>query len=119
MKTRGDWYEQRAVDWLRSAGWTIVARNYHTRLGEIDIIARDQSTLVFIEVRARHNRQFASASGSVDWRKQRKVSRSAQLFLKQQPVWSGWACRFDVIAFEPTQSADELELRWIRSAFTT
>lgn len=119
MKTRGDWYEQRAADWLASAGWTIVARNYRTRLGEIDIVALDQNILVFIEVRARHNPQFASASSSVDWRKQRKVSRSAQLFLKQQRKWSGWACRFDVIAFEPTQLASELKLRWIRSAFTT
>ncbi|MEP0203438.1 MAG: YraN family protein [Halioglobus sp.] len=120
MKTRGDWFEQRAADWLMSEGWTIVARNYQTRLGEIDIIALEQNTLVFIEVRARKNPQFASASGSVDWRKQRKVSRSAQLFLNQQPKWSNWACRFDVIAFEPTQSsAREMELRWIRSAFTT
>ncbi|MEP4485747.1 MAG: YraN family protein [Halioglobus sp.] len=119
MKKRGDWFEQRATDWLMSKGWTIVARNYETRLGEIDIIALEQNTLVFIEVRARQNPQYASASSSVDWRKQRKVSRSAQLFLKQRPEWSDRACRFDVIAFEPTQSARELELRWIRSAFTT
>jgi len=118
MRALGNEFEQRAVDWLASSNWTIVARNYQTRMGEIDIIAIDRNTLVFIEVRARNNRKFVSASGSIDWRKQRKVSRSAQWFLKQHPQWSGWACRFDVIAFEPTQSTPELALHWIRSAFT-
>ena len=118
MKEQGDWFEQRAVDWLEHAGWQIVARNYRTRMGEIDIIALDQETLVFVEVRARHNPAFASARSSVDWRKQKKISRSAQCFLQQQPGWATQACRFDVIAFEPTQSSVGLELRWIRSAFT-
>ena len=118
MKSRGDLFEQRAVNWLEGEGWSVVARNYRTQFGEIDIIALDKGTLVFIEVRARQNPRFASARSSIDWRKQRKICRSAQQFLKQQPRWSGRACRFDVIAFEPTQSAIELKLQWIRSAFT-
>lgn len=118
MKSRGDWFEQRAVDWLLRSGWRVVARNYRTRLGEIDIIALDNETLVFIEVRARQNPMFVSARGSIDPRKQRKISMSAQVFLKQKSEWSGRACRFDVIAFEPTDAAVELELHWIRSAFT-
>lgn len=96
----------------------MLARNYRGRTGEIDIVAKDNDTLVFVEVRARNNRYFASAAASVDRRKQLRILRTAQLFLQRHTGLANMPCRFDVIAFEPRQSATDPELRWIRSAFT-
>ena len=96
----------------------VLLRNFRGKTGEIDIIARDRDHLVFLEVRARRNRAFNSAAGSVDRRKQQRILRTAQLFLQRNPALAGLPCRFDVIAFEPRQSGEDLEIRWIPGAFT-
>jgi len=119
MKAVGDDYEQRAGQWLQDNGLHLLQRNFRSRNGEIDIIARDGDCLVFIEVRARRNRTFNSAAGSVDRRKQERIVRTAQWFLQRHPELASLPCRFDVIAFEPRQSATGLDIHWIRAAFTT
>jgi putative endonuclease len=73
---------------------------------------------VFVEVRARRNPRFAGAAASVDWRKQQRILRTAQVFLQQRREWSNMSCRFDVIAFEPRQSEPGTAIRWVRAAFT-
>jgi len=118
MKSLGDSYESRAVQWLQDQGIRTLARNFRGRTGEIDIIAQDEEHLVFLEVRARSNRHFASAAASVDRGKQQRIMRTAQLFLQRHPQLAKMPCRFDVIAFEPPQSATCPEIRWIRGAFT-
>ena len=118
MKSLGDDYESRAVQWLQERGIQLLARNYRGKTGEIDIVAKDTNTLVFFEVRARNNRYFASAAASVDRRKQLRILRTAQLFLQRHPGLAKMPCRFDVIAFEPRQSASSPDIRWIRGAFT-
>lgn len=118
MKSLGDDYEAVAARWLQDRGMRVLARNFKGKTGEIDIIARDGQSLVFVEVRARSNPQFAGAAASVDRRKQSRILRTAQLFLQHHPHWAGLACRFDVIAFEPSQFAGGPQLRWIRAAFT-
>ena len=97
---------------------SVLARNFRARTGEIDIIGQHGGCLVFVEVRARGNSRFASAAASVDRRKQLRILRTAQLFLQQQPDLATLPCRFDVIAFEPPQSAPGRELLWIKAAFT-
>lgn len=119
MKSLGDRYEDRAVELLTKQGVQIVQRNFRGKTGEIDIIARDINVLVFLEVRARSNRFFNGAAGSVDRRKQQRIIRTAQLFLQCHPRWASMPSRFDVIAFEPPQSGTASRIRWIRSAFTT
>lgn len=118
MKSLGDSYEARAAQWLCEQGLQLLAQNFKGKTGEIDLIARHGEALVFIEVRARNNRYFASAAASVDRRKQQRLLRTAQLFLQRHPELGTMPCRFDVIAFEPPQSGSGQELRWIRSAFT-
>jgi putative endonuclease len=119
MKNLGDHYEKLALVLLRDAGMHLVARNYRCKPGEIDIIARDHGTLVFIEVRARSSTRFATAAASVDGRKQRRLRLAALHFLQRHPQLADMPCRFDVIAFEPRQSAAAATPRWIRSAFTS
>ena len=118
MKSLGDNYEDRAADLLEDRGLFLLERNFRGKTGEIDIIARDGAQLVFVEVRARSNRYFDSAAGSVNTHKQRRIVQTAQLFLQRRPHCANMPCRFDVIAFEPPQSGAPRRIRWIRGAFT-
>jgi putative endonuclease len=118
MKSIGDSYEDKAIDILTTKGLRILARNFSRKTGEIDIIALDKTCVVFFEVRVRSNPSYAGAAASVDRRKQQRIIRTAQLYLRANPMRSQSPCRFDVIAFEPRQSDSELSVNWIRSAFT-
>ena len=118
MMSPGEDYERQAAHWLQDQGLQLLARNFRAKTGEIDIIMRHGEHLVFLEVRARSNRAFNTAAGSVDRRKQQRIVRTAQLFLQRHPELAGLPCRFDVIAFEPRQSGDNLDIRWIPGAFT-
>lgn len=118
MKSLGDQYESLAASWIQQQGLNIVARNFRCRVGEIDLIGRHGPHIVFIEVRARGNPRYASALASVDRRKQVRLIRAAQWFLRKHPELADLPCRFDVIAFEPPQSATEQTPLWIRGAFT-
>jgi putative endonuclease len=94
---RGASAEDRAVAWLARAGYRIVERNYRCKLGELDIIARDGATLVFVEVRSRQTARFGSALEAVGWAKQRRVSRMAQHYVaRRRPRFA--EARFDVVA---------------------
>lgn len=103
--------EQLAARFLEARGLVILKRNFRCRAGEVDLIARDGSTLVFVEVRLRAGRAFGGAAASVDTRKQAKVLRAAQYYLAGRPEQP---CRCDVIALDRL-AADRIE--WIRDAF--
>jgi putative endonuclease len=118
LKSLGDTCETAAARWLQERGMQVLARNFKCKTGEIDIVARDNAHLVFLEVRARSNPAYNSAAGSVDRRKQLRILRTAQSFLQRHPGLANLPCRFDVIAFEPRQSGSALEIRWIPGAFT-
>jgi putative endonuclease len=89
-----------------------VARNFRRRGGEIDIIMIDDDALVFIEVRYRRSAVFAAPGLTVDARKQRKLIRTAALFVSAHRHLSRHEMRFDVIAIEEGQP-----VQWIRDAF--
>ncbi len=106
--------EDRALRHLEAAGLELVARNFRCRWGEIDLVVQERQTLVFVEVRYRRNARFGSAAESVDTRKQQKLIRTAQTFLNQNPGWSQYPARFDIVAIEEPQEVD-----WIKNAFET
>ena len=102
--------EERAARFLVKHGLDLLARNYRTRLGEIDLIARDGATLVFVEVRLRKDARFGGAVESITARKRQRIAAAAhQYLMRLQRVP---ACRFDVVCIEGG------EPRWIRGAFT-
>jgi len=103
---------------LKKAGAAILTRNFRCRGGEIDIIARLDGYLLFVEVRLRSRFAYSGAAESVDYHKQKKLIRAARFYLASNPNWSKLPCRFDVIAFEPGQPGSEAHPRWIRGAFT-
>ena len=89
--------EELAGRFLEKSGYRIVARNFRCRLGEIDIIARDGETLVFIEVKTRTGAAFGSPAAAVTMKKQRQIGRAAQWYLAENGLFETPA-RFDVIA---------------------
>lgn len=103
--------EEAAARYLQAAGLKLVARNYRSRRGEIDLIARDGGTLVFVEVRYRRSSRFGSAGASVDARKQQKLLATAHSYLQQKKL--DCPCRFDVVAIE----GDAQNIQWIKNAF--
>ena len=101
--------EQLAADFLVAKGMHIVARNFRTRFGEIDLVARDGESLVFVEVRLRTNDYFGGAADSVDVPKRSRVVAAARSYLARMHPEP--PCRFDVVTLDGDSP------RWIRAAF--
>ena len=91
----GAWGEALAAEYLRKKRYQIVAANFRTRIGEIDLIATNRHYLIFVEVKLRKNSDFAMAREFVDYRKQAKIRSTAQLYLAYHPT--RLQPRFDVI----------------------
>lgn len=101
-----------AEQFLTKKGLKLVQRNFRCRGGEIDLVMKDGSGLVFVEVRLRTNKTFASAAESIASRKQERVILAAQHYLSA--LSSTPPCRFDVIAMD---ALDVSRIEWIRDAF--
>lgn len=102
--------EAAAEFWLLERGWTVVERQFRVGLGEIDLVARDGDTWVFLEVRLRQGHQTVSALESITPAKQRRIYRAAMLYILRHHL-AGQPCRFDVLAI------DEGQIEWIADAF--
>lgn len=100
MNTRasGTEYENIAADYLSNNGYTIIDRNFRCKIGEIDIIARDGSYLVFVEVKYRKSSEKGDPTLAVDYRKQRKISRTADYYLMKNKLNADTSVRFDVVS---------------------
>ncbi len=94
-KLSGHWGEAVAAEYLRSRHYKILACNYHTRFGEIDLIARSLRHIVFVEVKTRRDAGFAQGREFVTGRKQDRIRVSAQIWLETNET--GLQPRFDVI----------------------
>ncbi len=111
----GAQWEKRAESFLRDHGLKTLQRNFHCRLGEIDLIMEHEGCLVFAEVRYRSHALYGSGAESVTRSKQQRIIRTAQYYLQRHPHRARQACRFDVISMNHQQGT--LDLDWIRDAF--
>ena len=111
----GEEFEHQACRYLQQQGLQLKERNAHFRVGEIDLIMLDGAQLVFVEVRYRKHQSFGGAAASVDYHKQKKLIKAAQLYLLKHFGNQPPACRFDVIAMQDTPQGPEIE--WIKNAF--
>ena len=93
-----------AAKYLQKKRYTIVATNYRSRFGEIDLIASNRKYLVFVEVKLRKSAKFANAYEYVDRRKQERVRTTASLYLSEFPT--KLQPRFDVIEIYAPQGTD-------------
>ena len=107
-QVQGQAGEDAALAHLLQHGLVLVIRNFRCKAGEIDLIMRDEASLVFVEVRKRANSDYGGAAASVTPAKQRRLLRAAQFFLlryKSLPP-----CRFDVVAIDGDR------LAWLKNA---
>ena len=103
--------EDLAARHLERHGLAIVERNWRCRAGEIDLVARDGATVVFVEVRLRTSAAFGGAAASVDAHKQRRILQAARLYLAGR---ADVPCRCDVVVLD---RLDPARVEWIRDAF--
>ena len=114
----GDSWEDAAAGFLEAEGLRIVTRQYACRLGEIDLIAADGDTIVFVEVRYRARAGWGSAAESVTRRKQRRIAQAARHFIMCNSAFSQRPMRIDVVAVQGDAEAGRgATLEWIRNAF--
>ena len=96
----GSVYEERTAVWLQDEGWRILERNYRCRSGEIDLIARKEDILSFVEVKYRNGFGHGCSREAVDWRKQQRIIRVSRWYLASHPWAERLVCRYDVAAWE-------------------
>ena len=100
----GAWGEALAAQYLQKKRFKIIATNYRTRFGEIDLIAANRNYLVFVEVKLRRSDKFASAFEYVDIHKQNRLRTTAEIYLSQNPT--ALQPRFDVIEIYAPEGTD-------------
>ncbi len=105
--------EERAAKYLKKQGYYIIAKNFQTRFGEIDIIAEDKEYIVFVEVKSRSEKSIAEPREFVDLRKQRKIIKTAEIYLSENPAEK--QPRFDVV--EVKREKGKTSLNHIVNAF--
>lgn len=113
-RAQGRLGEDEAVRWLVAQGYVIVERNVVNHGGEIDVVARENGVLCFIEIKARASGRFGPAIAAVDARKQRRISRAAALYIAKHKLHNE-PCRFDVLGLDREGSGWRYTL--VRNAF--
>ena len=106
--------EDLAAWYLKKSGYKILEQNYRTHLGDIDIIAKEKKTIVFVEVKSRRSIRYGSPKWSVTHQKQRKISMVALQYLKYTGQ-TDTAARFDVVSV--IDNRDEPQIEVVKNAF--
>jgi putative endonuclease len=114
IRTAGQEGEAAAARHLARHGYRILRRNFRTARGEIDLIACDRETLVFIEVKARADDRLGTPAAAVDQRKQERIRRAAEWYCARYKM-HGRAIRFDVVAITGHGPSRRIEV--IKDAF--
>jgi putative endonuclease len=111
----GIWGESLAAEKLIANGYVIEDRNYRTPYGELDLIARKEDLLIFIEVKARTNGAFGMPEDSITKRKREHILQSIDYYLQERPdLVCDW--RVDVIAIRGRPGLDNPEIVWFENA---
>lgn len=108
--------EDRVCAYLEKKGIKLIEANYHSKMGEIDLIMRDGEFIAFVEVRYRKSSDYGDPIATVSRAKQRRIIRTAIFYLQKKNLLEKVPCRFDVVA---VQLSDEgkFTFEWIKSAF--
>ncbi len=108
--------EQLAARYLSGQGLVLVASNHRARVGELDLVMRDERILVVVEVRSRSSARMATPAETIDRHKQRRIILATQHFILRNRHYREWPLRFDVVGI--TGDLDAPQIQWIRAAFT-
>lgn len=110
----GQWGEEVAADYLRRKGYAVVERDWRSGHHDIDIIAMDNDTMVFVEVKTRHNRMFAEPETAVNYQKIRNLQQAANHYVKYRHTNA--PIRFDIVTVVGSQD-ETPEIEHIQDAF--
>ena len=114
-RARGAFYEEEAVKFLKKKKYKIIERNFYSRQGEIDIVAKQENVLVFIEVKAREKSTGLNPFEAVDEYKKKKIISAAKKYLLQKNMFNTYI-RFDVAGITVENGkVDKIEI--IKDAF--
>lgn len=102
-----------AKAYLINQGLGFIERNYRSKFGEIDLIMKDKSCLVFVEVKYRRSTLFGLAYEAVSWQKRRKLQLTALQYIAHHAFYQQLSARFDVVSL---QGALPMKIEWIRNA---
>lgn len=100
-RTIGSEQEHMAAEYLKGQGYVILEFNYFSRNGEIDIVAKDGDTLVFVEVKYRKNMKYGHPLEAITYYKQNALLKTARYYLLTHGYGEDTKCRFDVVAMLP------------------
>ena len=103
--------EALAAAFLERKGLKVLARNYRCRMGEIDLVAQDGATIVFVEVRSRASSAFGGARASITSAKRQRLLKAARHYVSRLRTLP--QCRFDALLVE----GDPPRIEWLRDAF--
>jgi len=117
LKQVGRFGEDLAVDFLRKQGYEILRTNFRCRFGEIDIIAKEGKTIVFVEVKTRKSLKFGLPSESVNFKKQLHIKRVAEYFIAYHLSQGKYLYRFDVVEIFINGKNDVTKINLIKDAF--
>jgi putative endonuclease len=109
--------EEEAARLLKKNGYKILERNYRSRFGEIDIVAREGETMVFVEVKTRTGENFGSPKEALDKRKRRHITRASMDYLARAGSGSERPVRFDVVTVTVELKDGSLSTELIKNAF--
>ena len=107
--------EELAARHLTGLGYKVLEKNYKTRAGELDIIAQDGPTIVFVEVKSRRDRNVGPPEMKVDYHKRRQIIKAALLYLQRKRKGNS-PCRFDVVGISALPD-EAVEITVIKDAF--
>jgi len=113
-KIKGDIGEEKAIEYLVDKNYKILERNFTTKIGEIDIIAKYNNIVVFIEVKSRFNSNYGNPYEAVNFKKQKKIINTAKLYSKYNKLYDT-QFRFDILEYY----INENKINHIINAFWT
>ena len=110
--------EALACAYLRRLGYNILSRNYKTKIGEIDIVARDGKVLAFVEVKTRRSDAYGLPEEAINAKKMHKLTLLAELYIKQKRLYQDEA-RFDIVSILMDSGNGSKSIKLIKNAFLT
>jgi putative endonuclease len=112
----GRHWEAQAAKYLERHGLVVLARGYRCRLGELDLVCREDATLVVVEVRARRKNAFVPAVHSIGHLKRARIIQATRHLLMRRAEWQSATIRFDVVAIDGIDTGQP-SFNWIKRAF--
>jgi putative endonuclease len=109
--------ENYACQYLQTAGLLLLTRNFRCKYGEIDLIMRDNDTIVFIEVRYRQQQYYGSPIETITLQKQQRIRRAAQTYLLQYDKAQKYFWRYDWLGLNALPQIGHFNVEWIQNAW--